>query len=98
MKLMVIDVQKGITDEELYNYESFLENVKKLIATARKNQVEIIYFQHDDGPDSGFSVGDEAFEISEEVEKEFMEFILDQAENRRHAEKAVMAYLLDKVF
>ncbi|MBR6223078.1 MAG: ornithine carbamoyltransferase [Lachnospiraceae bacterium] len=38
------------------------------------------------------------FEISEEVEKEFMEFILDQAENRRHAEKAVMAYLLDKVF
>ena len=38
------------------------------------------------------------FEISEEVEKEFMEFILDQAENRRHAEKAVMAYLLDKTF
>lgn len=38
------------------------------------------------------------FEISEEVEQEFMEFILDQAENRRHAEKAVMAYLLDKKF
>lgn len=38
------------------------------------------------------------FEISEEVEREFMEFILDQAENRRHAEKAVMAYLLDKKF
>ena len=38
------------------------------------------------------------YEISEEVEQEFMEFILDQAENRRHAEKAVMAYLLDKKF
>lgn len=38
------------------------------------------------------------FEISQEVEEEFLEFILDQAENRRHAEKAVMAYLLDKKF
>ena len=34
------------------------------------------------------------FEISEEIEKKHMEHILDQAENRRHAEKAVMYTLL----
>ena len=34
------------------------------------------------------------FEISEEIERKHMEHILDQAENRRHAEKAVMYTLL----
>ena len=36
------------------------------------------------------------FEISESVEQAHMETILDEAENRRHAEKAVMYYLLKK--
>jgi len=35
------------------------------------------------------------FEISEEIERKHMETILDQAENRRHAEKAVMYTLLN---
>ncbi|MBQ5310741.1 MAG: ornithine carbamoyltransferase, partial [Oscillospiraceae bacterium] len=36
------------------------------------------------------------FEISESVLKKHMETILDEAENRRHAEKAVLYYLLKK--
>lgn len=36
------------------------------------------------------------FEISKGVEQEHMNTIIDQAENRRHAEKAVMYYLLTK--
>lgn len=36
------------------------------------------------------------FEISREVADENLDFILDQAENRRHAEKAVMVTLLTK--
>ena len=36
------------------------------------------------------------FEISESVEKKHLETILDEAENRRHAEKAVMYYLIKK--
>ena len=36
------------------------------------------------------------YEISQEVVDENLEHILDQAENRRHAEKAVMATLLGK--
>ncbi len=35
------------------------------------------------------------YEISQSVVDKNMEFILDEAENRRHAEKAVMAFLLD---
>ena len=67
MKLIVIDIQKGITDERLYDFDGFIKNVTNIIDTARKNGVELIYVQHDDGPGSGFSVGDKDFGIAEQV-------------------------------
>ena len=67
MKLLVIDIQKGITDSRLYNYESFIDNTKRIIDAARVNLIEVIYFQHDDGPGTGFSIGDEDFEIANQV-------------------------------
>ena len=67
MKLLVIDIQKGITDSRLYNYETFIDNTKRIIDAARANHIEVIYFQHDDGPGTGFSTGDEDFEIANQV-------------------------------
>lgn len=67
MKLLVIDIQKGITDSRLYNFESFIENTTQIIKAARDNHIEVIYFQHDDGPGKGFSIGDEDFEIAVQV-------------------------------
>ena len=67
MKLLVIDIQKGITDNRLYNFESFIDNTKRIIDAARANQIAVIYFQHDDGPGTGFSIGDEDFEIANQV-------------------------------
>ena len=67
MKLIVIDVQKGITDERLYDFEGFIRNVTNIIDAARKNNVEVIYVQHDDGPGTGFSFGDKDFEIADQV-------------------------------
>lgn len=67
MKLLVIDIQKGITDNRLYNFESFIEKTTSIIKAARDNHIEIIYFQHDDGPGTGFSIGDEEFEIATQV-------------------------------
>jgi len=66
MVLLVIDTQKGITDERLYRFELFVSNVKAMIGSARKNGIEVIYVQHDDGPGSGFSKGDADYEIYEE--------------------------------
>ena len=57
MKLLVIDIQKGITDSRLYNFESFIENTTQIIKVARDNCIEVIFFQHDDGPGAGISVG-----------------------------------------
>ena len=67
MILLVVDVQKGITDNRLYAYDAFISNIEKLIDLARKNNVEIIYVQHDDGPGTGFSIGDKEFEIADQV-------------------------------
>ena len=67
MKLIVIDVQKGITDERLYDFDGFIRNVTNIIDAARKNNVEVIYVQHDDGPETGFSFGDKDFEIADQV-------------------------------
>ena len=66
MVLLVIDTQKGITDERLYSFERFKSNICLLISEARANGVEVVYVRHDDGPGTGFSVGDEEFEIYEE--------------------------------
>ena len=67
MKLLVIDIQKGITDNRLFNFEAFIDNTTRIINAARNNQIEVIYFQHDDGPGTGFSIGDKDFEIAEQV-------------------------------
>ena len=67
MKLLVIDVQKGITDERLFEYEFFIKKTANLIETARKNGVEVIYVVHDDGLGSGFTKGCEDFEIADQI-------------------------------
>ena len=67
MILLVIDMQKALIDDELYAFDTFMERTARLIDAARKNNVEVIYVQHDAGAGSGFSVGDETFEIAEEV-------------------------------
>ena len=70
MILLVIDMQKGLVDEELYDYENFLNRTLRLVEAARKNGVEVVFVQHDAGPGSGMSAGDEAFELIDELHPE----------------------------
>ncbi|MBR0040682.1 MAG: cysteine hydrolase [Oscillospiraceae bacterium] len=93
MKLIVIDMQKALMDDELYNLDGLLGNVVKLIETARENRIEVIYVQHDAGPDTGFSVGDEAFEITDEVAPREGEKIFVKAINSCFGNKDFTAYL-----
>ncbi|MBR5345904.1 MAG: cysteine hydrolase [Clostridia bacterium] len=91
MILLVVDMQKGLVDEELYDYDAFVEKAVKLIDTARKNKVEVIYVQHDAGPGSGLSAGDDDFEIADQVspakgEKVFVKTINSCFGNREFKE------------
>ena len=93
MKLIVIDMQKALLVEELYNLSGLLENVVKLIAAARANGAEVVYVQHDAGPDTGFSVGDEAFEIGDAVAPREGEKVFVKTINSCFGNKEFTAYL-----
>lgn len=93
MKLIVIDMQKALMDDELYNLDGLLENVPKLIRIARENRVEVIYVQHDAGPGTGFSVGDEAFEIADEVAPKAGESVFVKKASSAFTNREFAAYL-----
>lgn len=93
MILLVIDMQKGIADEELYAYDSFMDRVVRLIHSARKNRVEVIYFQHDAGPGSGLSIGDNDFEIVDQVAPEKGEKVFVKTINSCFGNKAFTEYM-----
>lgn len=93
MVLLVNDVQKGITDDRLYNFEGFISNLKKLISNARKKGVEVIYVQHDDGPGSGFSLGDVDYQIYDEIAPEPGDKIFAKTVNSSFSNKELCEYL-----
>ena len=93
MKLIVIDMQKALMDDELYNLNGLLENISKLIEAARANHVEVIYVQHDAGEGSGFSVGDEAFEIADEVAPQTGEKVFVKRASSSFTNREFAAYL-----
>ena len=67
MILLVIDMQKGLVDEDLYAFDTFIDRTVRLVDCARKKNVEVIFVQHDAGPGSGMSVEDEAFGIVDQL-------------------------------
>lgn len=66
MILLVVDTQKGCFNQALYAFETVKENIKKLIAAARENNVEVVYVQHDDGSGSDLEKGTDNYEVYEE--------------------------------
>ncbi len=93
MVLLVIDIQKGITDNRLYNFEGFIRDTKRIIESARENNVEVIYVQHDDGPGTGFSVGDLDFEIADQVAPEESDEIFYKNINSCFGNEDLVQYL-----
>lgn len=97
MVLLVIDTQKGITDDRLFAFDRLRDNIVKLIASARENGREVIFVQHDDGPGTGFSVGDEEFEIFEEFAPAAGEKIFIKTVNSAlHPSVGLLEYLRQK--
>ena len=81
-------------DMEFFNNPAYQKQKEETLAKMMPYQINDEFLEGSDAlvfHDMPMHVG---FEISESVEKKHMETILDEAENRRHAEKAVMHYLL----
>ena len=93
MILLVIDVQKALVDEDLYAYETIVDSVVRLVDAARKNGVEVVFVQHDAGAGSGLSIGDEGFEIIDEIKPEAGEKVFVKTVNSCFGNKDFKAYM-----
>jgi len=63
MVLLVVDAQKGIVNDRLYDFEKFTGRVALLIDAARKAGTKVVFVRHDDGDGACLSAGKDGFEI-----------------------------------
>ena len=96
MVLLVVDTQKLITNSDLYNFNTFENAVKTLIAAARENNVEVIYVRHDDGNGAELTRGTEGFEIYAGFEPKQGEKIFDKTVNSSFKDTGLLEYLKEK--
>ncbi len=94
--LLVIDAQELITNDRLYAFEKFTENVRILIAEARKNGVEVIYVRHNDGEGKPLSNGNDGFDIYSGFAPEAGERIFDKYVNSPFRDSGLLEYLQKK--
>ncbi len=96
MILLVVDTQKLITNEKLYNFSTFESNVKCLLQTAREHHIEVIYVRHDDGEGGELTKGAEGFEIYEGFRPQSGERIFDKTVNSAFKGTGLLEYLRGK--
>lgn len=96
MVLLVIDTQKLIINEKLYEFNMFVVNVKKIIHEARANNIEVIYVRHDDGEGNELTKGNDGFEIYEKFQPMNDEKIFDKNVNSAFKGTGLLEYLVDK--
>lgn len=96
MVLLVVDAQKLITNARLYNFDGFAANVRRLIATARENGVEVVYVRHDDGADKPLTRGTAGFEIYEAFTPMAGERIFDKRVNSPFRDSGLLEYLWER--
>ncbi|MBR4791347.1 MAG: isochorismatase family protein [Treponema sp.] len=97
MVLLVVDTQKGCFDERLYAFETVKNNIRKLITTARENNIEVVYVQHDDGPGTDLDKASENYEIYEDFAPRAEERRFEKNVNSAfHPMTGLTEYLLSK--
>ena len=96
MVLLVVDTQKLITNEKIYQFEVFESRIKTLIAKARNSNIEVIYVRHDDGEGAELTKGTDEYEIHDGFKPMDGERIFDKFVNSPFKESGLLAYLKDK--
>lgn len=96
MVLLVVDTQKLITTDKVYNFKEFEKRIKSLISVARRNGIEVIYIRHDDGPNEALTKGTDGFEIYDGFAPESGEKIYDKTANSPFKETDLLEYLMEK--
>ena len=96
MVLLVVDAQKEITNDRLYKYREYIDNVSTLISESRENGVEVIYIRHDDGIGKLLTKGTPGFEICDEFAPAENEKIFDKSVKSPFRSSGLLEYLKEK--
>lgn len=96
MVLLVVDTQKLIANERLYQFETFVSHEKELIKKAREKGIEVIYVRHDDGPEEELTKGTAGYEIYDEFRPMQEEKIFDKHVNSAFRGTGLLEYLKEK--
>jgi nicotinamidase-related amidase len=78
--LLILDVQQGLFDREkfnLYQEESILKNIRKLINRAHDEGAMVIYLQNSD-EDSGFIKGSTEWEIHPYIQPTEKDYVIEK--------------------
>ena len=96
MTLLIVDVQKGITNDRLHEFPRFLSAIKRLLSTARENGIEVVYVRHDDGAGTVLEKGTPGFEIYPDFAPLEGERIFDKNVSSPFRSSGLLEYLQEK--
>ncbi len=91
--LLVIDTQKQITNKKLYQFALFEKNIVTLLSEARKNNIEVVYVQHDDKDEQALCKGTEGYEIYDAFQPMKGEKIFEKTVNSAFKDSELLSYL-----
>lgn len=94
--LLVVDVQTALIEEHPFNETGILINIRKLIETARRKNIEIIYIRHDSGIGGGLEQDTEGWEIHQDIAPEKHDKIFDKKFNSSFKDTRLREYLEGK--
>jgi len=94
--LLVVDVQNTLIKSHPFNERNVTDNIKKLIKSARKNNIEVIYVRHDDGVGTPFEKNTQSWEIYHEIKPTDDETIFDKKFNSAFFKTGLEIYLDSK--
>lgn len=93
---LVVDVQNALVKAHPYNEQKVIENIKKLLKSARDNNKEVVYVRHDDGRGTELEQGSEGWQIYEDIAPKGSELIFEKQFNSSFFKTGLRQYLESK--
>ncbi len=96
MTLLITDIQTGITNDRLHEYNRFLSAVGRLLSAARGSGIEVVYIRHDDGPGTVLEKGTPGYEVYSGFAPLEGERIFDKSVSSPFRSSGLLEYLRQK--
>ncbi|MDF2880486.1 MAG: amidase [Clostridiaceae bacterium] len=94
--LLVIDVQNALVSEHPFAEKEVISNIKSLIKACRKNNIEVIYIQHNDNEGEELEPNSYGWRIYEEISPAENEKVINKNYNSAFKNTCLKEYLNSK--